>query len=114
MRTLTEKEIKVYLALRSEPHTITLSGFAKRLGWTTQEVLDVICPVARENRENSNQHILSIMQQGDEALEQHFLEPMVDLALLIQDRLFELKRRIKPTNQEYIRYLEKWKQYRGY
>jgi hypothetical protein len=112
---------KLYEALRSVKDEISLKDLAKKLKWTDQQLLDVMCPIGKELKE-SNALMLMGKQLPDifnenaseEFLKDYFRNSLVDLALLQEGKVSELRNRPSfdtPINQAY-RAL--WKKYRGY
>lgn len=114
MKMLTKKETTIYNALRSNGKDITLVGLAKKLGWTTQEVLNVICPVAREFKFMNQNQLVEFMKGGNKTMEEYYKRPLVDLALLIETSLVELNTREKFKTPIYQSYIKKYKELRGY
>jgi len=105
----------VYDVLKLIVGDISVEGLAEKLGWTKQQLLNVICPVSREIKEKNKNEFLEIIESKDEFfLEEYYQDFLVDFSIQLQTKLKELNCNPKLKDWQYLKYLDMWKKYRGY
>ena len=116
----TERQI-LYEALRENTDDISFKELYERLGWTSDKLFDVCKGVTSEFKNHQNK-LLGKLQLPElfnpdvdkEFLIDHFTDSLIDLAMLMEYKIPELKNENRERNPIWLSYRKQWLFYRGY
>jgi hypothetical protein len=116
MRDLTDKEQQLYDFLKTIETEISKDDLCKKLDWSEQEFLDVAYPLSRDFENYNARHCLNISKmiaiKEEEIKIAYFSAPLIDCALLLEEKLIELNDRELFNDPQYKIYRRQWKKYR--
>lgn len=112
---------KLYEALREIVDEISFEELYKKLGWNYDKLFDVCKGVTSEFKTHQNK-LLGKLELPElfnpsvdpEFLRKHFTDSLIDLAMLMEFKIPDIKNPKRERNPVWLSYRKMWLNYRGY
>ena len=113
---------KLYEELRKVKDTITFEQLYKNLGWNYDKLYNV-CKGVTSEFASKHQDMLSRLQSlkffdidnfDEEFMKKHFSDSLVDIAMLLEYKLPEIRSPKRERNAVWLSYRKYWLNFRGY